>query len=297
MSAPRTAHALAAASLGALLLGLAGTGFAEETAAPEDPNKVTANIGVVSNYMWRGVTQTQDAAAVQGGVDYAHASGFTAGVWASNVDFENEGAPQTVTIPVDPATGLPATDADGNYVGTTSGTDNPNLPTYEVDFYLGYGGKITDDLSWNVNAIYYAYPDGRNSNFAEVGGGMTFKWFTLGLAYTVYGQNDNGLYDNGDWYYFGKFAYTELPFGLGIAARAGYYDFANGDIVTGAYVDSAGNIVDLTDTADYWHYGASISKDAGDYGVFSLNWDQNSGNQAVGYDNDPKIWVGWNKTF
>ncbi len=43
-----------------------------------------ANIGVASNYIWRGVTQSADAAAVSGGVDYTHQSGFYAGTWVSN---------------------------------------------------------------------------------------------------------------------------------------------------------------------------------------------------------------------
>lgn len=47
---------------------------------------LTANIGVTSNYIWRGVTQTSDISAVSGGVDYANASGFYVGVWASNLD-------------------------------------------------------------------------------------------------------------------------------------------------------------------------------------------------------------------
>ena len=45
----------------------------------------SANIGVTSNYVWRGVTQNGDDSAVQGGIDYAHDSGFYAGIWASNV--------------------------------------------------------------------------------------------------------------------------------------------------------------------------------------------------------------------
>ncbi len=51
-------------------------------ALAQDPWSFSANIGVVSNYMWRGVTQTGDQAAVQGGLDVAHESGFYAGTWA-----------------------------------------------------------------------------------------------------------------------------------------------------------------------------------------------------------------------
>ena len=46
---------------------------------------LTANIGVGSNYIWRGITQTGDESAVSGGIDYAHASGFYIGTWVSNV--------------------------------------------------------------------------------------------------------------------------------------------------------------------------------------------------------------------
>lgn len=44
------------------------------------------NIGATSNYIWRGVTQTNDRAAVSGGLDYSHDSGFYLGAWASNLD-------------------------------------------------------------------------------------------------------------------------------------------------------------------------------------------------------------------
>ncbi len=292
MNAPKIVTASLAASLGTLMLALGGP------AAAEDPYNISANIGAVSNYMWRGVTQTQDGAAVQGGLDFKHQSGFYAGTWVSNVDFNNEGAPQEVIIPVDPATGLPTTDADGNLIGTTSGSSNPSSPNYELDLYLGFGGNITEDLSYDLKGIYYAYPDGKDADFAELGGSMTFKWLTLGLAYTVYGQNDNGLFDNGDWYYYGGFKYSDLPFGLSFSARGGYYDFQNSNIVVGAYFDTATNsLVDVTNSADYWNYGASISKDAGDFGTFSLNWDQNDGSTKVGYDDDPKFWVGWLKEF
>lgn len=47
--------------------------------------ELSANIGATSNYIWRGVTQTNYQAAVSGGVDYAHSSGLYAGTWVSNV--------------------------------------------------------------------------------------------------------------------------------------------------------------------------------------------------------------------
>lgn len=47
--------------------------------------EVSMNIGATSNYMWRGVTQSNDGAAVSGGMDYKHESGFYAGTWTSSI--------------------------------------------------------------------------------------------------------------------------------------------------------------------------------------------------------------------
>ena len=65
---------------------------------------VTANIGVTSNYLWRGVTQTANESAVSGGLDYSHESGAYIGTWVSSL---------------------------GGY-------------QYENDVYLGYAGEASD---------------------------------------------------------------------------------------------------------------------------------------------------------
>ncbi len=270
MNAPRIATALAAASLGTLMAALT------LPAVAEDASPVSANIGVVSNYIWRGVTQTQDGPAVQGGLDYAHPSGFYAGLWASNVDWNDEGAPQISTVIMDPQ-GNAVLDANGYPIYQTSGSSNSSSPTYELDGYLGFGNNITDDLKYNLSAIYYAYPDGRDSDFAEIGGSMTWKWITAGLAYTVYGENDGGLFDDGDMYYYGALDFG-LPYEFALNFHGGYYDFRNSN------GDSYGN------------WGTTVSRAIGDYGTVSLTLDQNLGNDDV-YDTDPKVWVGWKKTF
>ncbi|MCF7985534.1 MAG: TorF family putative porin [Thiohalocapsa sp.] len=243
-----------AAAVGALMIGT--TLLPVSPAMAQEPWSFSANIGAVSNYMWRGTSQTGDQPAIQGGLDAGHESGFYAGTWVSNVDFGDDGA------------------------------------SYELDLYTGFGGAINDDFSYDISAIYYAYPDGRDSDFAELGASGTFKWFTLGLAYTVYGENDDGLFDDGDIYYYAGVD-LPLPYDFGFSLRGGYYDFTNGDVEIG--VDDAGFAI--TESADYWNYGASISRDAGDFGTFALNWDQNNGDQNVGFDPDPKFWVSWLKEF
>lgn len=244
MKAQRISAILAA---GAVSMG-AG---AWQTAAAQGPHSVSANIGAVSNYIWRGVTQTDDQPAIQGGIDYAHESGFSAGTWISNVDFE---------------------DAYGN------------ATNYEWDLYAGFGQSINDDFSYNLSLIYYAYPDGRDLDFAEIGADATYKWLTVGLAYTVYGQasevpgtdSSDAYFDDGDLYYHAALDFA-LPYELGLNLHGGYYDFDT---------DLGG--------VDYGHVGVSVSREAGDFGTFSLNYDQVLRDT---YDEDPKLWIGWNKEF
>lgn len=228
-------------ALGTLSLAVSSTLLAQ------GPHSVTANIGVVSDYVWRGQTQTDGQAAVQGGLDYGHESGFYAGTWVSNVDFGDS-------------------------------TD------YELDLYLGFGGSLSDDLSYDLGLVYYAYPDARDTDFAELSASASWKWLTAGLSYTLYGQADdadgvdNGeaLFIEGDLYYFASLDFA-LPMDLALSLRGGYYDF---DYNEGG--------------SDYAHWGATISREAGEFGTFSLNYDQ------VGrdtYDDDPTVWVGWTKEF
>lgn len=109
-----------------ILLGSALIGAIPMAAMPahsDDWGGFTANFALTTDYRFRGQSQSQGDFAVSGGVDYAHESGFFAGVWASNVDFN---------------------DAAETY--------------YEVDFYAGFTKAITDKTSGTIKAIYYAYP-------------------------------------------------------------------------------------------------------------------------------------------
>src|SRR5688572_28016804 len=92
-------------------------------AAAAEPSPVAGNIGLFSEYRFRGIDQTFGKPALQGGFDYAHSSGFYLGNWNSNV---SEGA------------GFPG----GNL---------------EMDFYGGFK-KSFGDFGFDIGAIYYYYP-------------------------------------------------------------------------------------------------------------------------------------------
>lgn len=126
--------------------------------------EVTANVGVVSNYMYRGLSETDGGAAVQGGLDFESASGFYAGTWISNVDF-----------------------GDGT--------------SYEMDLYLGFADELENGLGYDFGYIYYAYPDAPGSaDFGEVYGELSFGLFSGGLAYTIHENSDSAL-ETGDLYF------------------------------------------------------------------------------------------------
>lgn len=112
-----------------------------------DAPPVTANVGLTTNYVWRGWSQSAESIALQGGFDYAHASGFYLGTWGSNVNF---------------ADSSPSADA----------WERAQL---EVDLYGGYKFKGAG-IDWDVGVLHYNYPGAASAlkyNFTEfyVGGG------------------------------------------------------------------------------------------------------------------------------
>ena len=110
---------------------------------------VSANVSFTTDYIWRGMTQS-DGPAVQGGFDYEADSGFYAGFWGSNVNFNN-----------------------GN--------------GQELDYYAGYGFSL-GDVGVDVGYITYDYPDSDpDLKFEEIY--LGFSIGDLGLTYAS-GQDE-----------------------------------------------------------------------------------------------------------
>lgn len=152
-------------------LGLSGSAFAAE--APASPHSFSANVGLYSQYVFRGLTQTNEDPALQGGFDYAHSSGFYLGTWASNISWLRDNA---------------------SYSGGGS---------LEIDLYGGYKGSV-GDFGYDVGLLQYYYPGDVATGFvkadtleAYVAG--SWKWFSLkyshALSNKVFGVTDaNGTY-------------------------------------------------------------------------------------------------------
>lgn len=148
---------------------------AAPAAAPAEPESAwtaTANVGFVSDYYFRGISQSWHKPAVQGGFDVAHSSGFYAGVWGSNV--------------------TPNTYPDANV---------------ELDLYAGYNGTTSvDGLGWTAGLYGYFYPGGSWKKFNYLGTpdqtpqggrwdtyeanfGVSYKWLSAKVSVTL-----------GDWF-------------------------------------------------------------------------------------------------
>ena len=124
-----------------LLTGLTSVAaFAEEAAAPE-VSPITANVTVASNYIYRGLTQTNNKPAIQGGFDYAHESGFYIGNWNSNISWLS----------------------DGYGASTNTATQTPNHGTgltapIEMDFYAGFKKElIGEGFASDFGVLQYYY--------------------------------------------------------------------------------------------------------------------------------------------
>jgi uncharacterized protein (TIGR02001 family) len=154
-----------AASLSTAALALPGLAFAQAApaaAAPASPHTFTGNVNLVTDYRFRGISQTYGEPAIQGGFDYSHSSGFYLGTWASNVT--------------------------GSLLNGPSYT-NGNM---EWDFYGGYKWEVAKDLTLDVGGLYYWYPNAnyltttkdKYNNFELYLAG-SYKWFSAKYSITT----------------------------------------------------------------------------------------------------------------
>ena len=132
-------------------------------AAPAAPETTIAyNIGVVSQYRYRGLAQTRGLPALQGGLDYSNANGAYLGVWASTIRWIK-----------DASTSSPVMNVDGKS---------------EVDIYGGYKFEASG-VTYDLGALAYQYPgntlrnitssDLENANTTEIYGAATAGVYTI----------------------------------------------------------------------------------------------------------------------
>lgn len=158
---------------------LPGAVLAEEAASP---HSLTGNLTFTTDYVFRGVSQTNEDAAVQGGLDYSHTpTGLYVGTWASNVNF--------------PPGSL------------------------ELDVYGGWT-RTWGDFGVNVGLLHYDYPGNSSLNTDELYVGGSWKWFAAKYSSTISDAAFGVLDAKGTGYLELNFSYT-LPHDYVLGAHYG----------------------------------------------------------------------------
>jgi len=251
---------------------------AETTAkAPASDWALTTNVGFVSDYYARGVSQSWHKPAAQAGIDVTHSSGFYAGAWGSNVS--------------------PNTYPDANV---------------ELDAYAGYNGTIPaiEGLGYTVGAIGYFYPGGswkkyRGSTAVDGSGnqipltpsggrwdtyeanfGLSYKWLSAKASVTLgdwYGAEKKTGWDGGTsgTTYLELNAAYPLPWeGLTLVGHVGHLNVAGK--LNLSFPNSASTSITNETNPDYTDWKVGLSK------AFKIanseGW--NAGVYYVGNDND-----------
>jgi uncharacterized protein (TIGR02001 family) len=164
---------LALAVSAAVLCSAAATAFAQSAtdapadppaapaAEPASPHTFTANVSLVSDYRYRGLSQTNRRPAIQGGFDYAHESGFYVGNWNSSISWISD-ADKSVSAPV------------------------------EMDFYGGFKNTFKTgeyEFNYDVGVLQYFYPGGYSNPrpyttelYAGIGYGPVFLKYSQALT-------------------------------------------------------------------------------------------------------------------
>lgn len=216
--------------------------LAQDKKAPEPDYTISGNFGLTSDYRFRGVSQSNKKPAVQGGIDFAHKSGFYLGNWNSSV---SEWA---------------ANDSAG----------------IEQDFYGGFKFEAVG-IGFDVGAIYYYYPGARASdtesknifNTREFYVGGSYGPLSLKVSRTFSGQYfglgkapaDGSLTTDakGTMYYDLTFA-TEIAPKTILKAHVGMTDLSDKTPGTKDFTDySLGVVYDL----DGWALGVTAYTTSG----------------------------------
>ena len=286
--------------------------FAEEAAAPAAAPTPTwtfpASATLVSDYIWRGQTQTWGNPAVQFGIEADHASGFYAGFWGSNV--------------------------------SSHWLPNASL---ETDWSIGFRNTFATDFKYDVGAVYVYYPDADFAKSAASGGAdptnaahplpynkqkidtaeiyasLGWKWFTVKAGANptkFYGWNTNnsginaadtaypgasfagnttaGVTGDTKWsHYFMASASYDLPMGLNVAGEVGRQVIENS---TG--LDWTWYKVGVTKTfADTWALNAFYTGTTGSSAYKGFwSFDQPTGSDTKDIDSK-KVVIGITKSF
>jgi uncharacterized protein (TIGR02001 family) len=183
------------------LIALAVSSLASVAQAQTAPESTLSyNVGVVSDYRYRGISQSRLQPALQGGVDYADKSGFYVGAWGSTIKWIKD-------------------------TGTTNSTTGVK-GSVEVDLYGGFKGTA-GDVAYDVGLLRYQYagnnletvPLYANANTTEAYGAVTYGVFTAKYSHSL--TNAFGNINSKNSYYLDLSATFDLGDGFTLVPHVG----------------------------------------------------------------------------
>ena len=203
-------------SLIALAIGSLTSVAQAQTAPAEPESTLSYNVGVVTDYRYRGISQSRLKPALQGGVDYADKSGFYVGAWGSTIQWIKD-------------------------TGTTVGVGGIKGPV-EIDLYGGYKGAV-GDAAYDVGFLRYEYSGNNlakvkgfaNANTNEVYGAVTYGLVTAKYSHAI--SNLFGNPNSKNSYYVDLSANFDLGDGFTLVPHYGYQKVKN--VVDASYSDYA----------------------------------------------------------
>jgi len=168
---------------------------------------VAFNVGLTSDYRYRGISQSRLKPAVQGGVDYSNGP-FYLGAWASTIKWVKD---------------IPGGDG-----------------SVEIDLYGGYKGEITKALTYDVGVLTYQYPSNNlspSANTTEIYGALTYGPATLKYSHAL--TNTFANTDSKNSYYLDLSAGFDVGNGLTFTPHVGYQKIKGPNDSVGSYTDYA----------------------------------------------------------
>ena len=220
--------------------------------APASPHTMSYNVGLASEYSYRGISQSDNKAALSGGVDYSHSSGVYLGAWVSTITWLED-------------------------------TKVYESSKAELDIYGGFKMEVVKDLGIDIGFLRYQYPGTRyegtiSPNTTEVYGALNYKM--LNLKYSHSTTNLFGFDDSKGSGYLELNANIDVAEGTQLNLHVGkqtvknvaqdaadYTDFKVGvtkdfgvATVALAYIKTSGNATDGVEGTDFedWYKGRAL---------------------------------------
>ena len=223
--------------------------------------EISANATLASDYVFRGISQTDNQLAIQGGFDYAWNNGFYVGTWASNVDPD---------------------------FFSDAGHD----PQTEVDLYGGYSGEY-NGVAYDVGYLRYEYPGFGDADTNEIYVSGSYANFGLSLNYS---DELAFLPSSESAFYIAASYDMELPSDFGLSFHVGH---SFGDAFDVSSAETTAKKFGLTESYTDWSIGISKSWMGADFGLTytDINIDKDDCDDSLTDICDQKFVASISKSF